>query len=364
MELVQAEDELTIKVIEKITIEVEISVGVAKLILPKNEGKEGKSTIETKMSSGSHFSIGDGTLEISMMKIIDNTGTSWGASLFSVSSSGSLEMESCDVRREEGSQSKEITVSLFVASGGSVKIKKTTFMNLVFDNTGIMNGMSGCNVILETCTFSGINRKEGNGSVIRVEVSNEKSVTIKNSSFDKCVGLKGNGGGIYVVLKSGGSLIVGESGSNTKIDSCEATELDGAKGFGGGIFLYCEDGGETFVLENIIFSQNEAEKGKNLFIDGEDLGRIITSDSIVYDYDDNKLDEIVGFESRIESFFIPLNLFLRTPIEKEFYVKNDGVNYKKCGYEDYPCETIDFCLSLLANEEEVLIIIEIGRAHV
>jgi hypothetical protein len=76
MGLVEEEDELTIKVIEKISIEAGISVGVAKLILTKNEGKEGKSTIETKMSSGSHFSTGEGRLEISMLNMIDNTGTS------------------------------------------------------------------------------------------------------------------------------------------------------------------------------------------------------------------------------------------------------------------------------------------------
>jgi hypothetical protein len=72
-------------------------------------------------------------------------------------------------------------------SGGSVKIKKTTFMNIVFDKTGIMDGVDGCNIPLEECIFEGIRIKMENRSVISGEVSDEKLMIISNCSLSECV---------------------------------------------------------------------------------------------------------------------------------------------------------------------------------
>jgi hypothetical protein len=160
-------------------------------------------------------------------------------------------------------------------------------------------------------------------------VSDEKSVIIKNCSFDKCVGLKGNGGGIYVVLKSGGNLTVGETNTDTCFEGCEAEKDGGSGGFGGGMFLYCEDDGNSFQFVNLLFDDNSVEMGKNIFIDGKDLLSLITSSTITFSLENSKFDEFVGFDDRNHALFIPLSLFLRGSLDGVVHLKSDGVDYKK-----------------------------------
>jgi hypothetical protein len=49
---------------------------------------------------------------------------------------------------------------------GEDEIKGLTLSSLLVADWGIMDGVSGRSVSLEECSFEGITREEGNGSVI------------------------------------------------------------------------------------------------------------------------------------------------------------------------------------------------------
>jgi hypothetical protein len=61
-------------------------------------------------------------------------------------------------------------------------------------------------VTLEECSFEEIKREDGNGSVIRWEVSDAKEMVRKNCSWNEGIWKKANGWGIHVMLGKGVNL--------------------------------------------------------------------------------------------------------------------------------------------------------------
>jgi hypothetical protein len=66
-----------------------------------------------------------------------------------------------------------------------VKIKKTNFSSLLFDNGDVMDGVGECSISIEERIFSGINLEVGSGSVIRGEVPDGKEMIIKNCTLEE-----------------------------------------------------------------------------------------------------------------------------------------------------------------------------------
>jgi hypothetical protein len=185
----------------------------------------------------------------------------------------------CFLSPEEENQANLITQPLInmMNDGGRITLSFSSFSSFSFNNAGVLEGMNGGSVEMKECEFKKIKREEGNGSVIRGRINNEKELIIQNCSFDEIKGEKGNGGCFYIELEEEGELIIGEEEKQTEIKECSAEEKEGEGGKGGGIILFCFDSYSDFLFQNIQFSLNSAEKGKNLFIEAEDLASVINT---------------------------------------------------------------------------------------
>ncbi|KAH7818139.1 uncharacterized protein MONOS_3938 [Monocercomonoides exilis] len=186
----------------------------------------------------------------------------------------------------------------------------------------------------------------GGGGYLNVGMGVNGNVKIEESNISStCSGGSGmKGGGMMMSIGSGGTLRV----KGVKLSGCVVPSEDienGGRGMGGGMFAELADATGTFSLESMTFSGCNAWKGKNLFVEAQDLSAVINSTSIGFNPEIGinvaDLDELCGRERNQTDVIVPLVVFLRT-FSSPAYVsgREQGSEFRLCGYEDYPCKGI------------------------
>jgi hypothetical protein len=152
-----------------------------------------------------------------------------------------------------------------------------------------------------------------NGCVISGIIDNGKEILIKGCTFTSIYS-EGNGGVIYVELKLGGNFEIGSSGDSTpsSFSSCSA-----GSGKGGGIYIKIGSVTTGFSFSGgLSFTNCDAARGKNIYIESGDLKNAITSTSFKYNYDSSlfkNTNELYGgelsFEVDLRNFLCPLQSY-------------------------------------------------------
>jgi hypothetical protein len=224
-------------------------------------------------------------------------------------------------------------------------------------------------VILTNSTFKNI-KSEGNGSVLNGVVGEGSEIKILGSTFETCESEE-YGGAIYVVNDGGSFSINNNEGVDTSFKSCSAKKMDGESYCGGAIYLSLE--GDSDITPERLNLNNIAneEKVNFLFITivvdfrkdwlHSTLNFVQTNMNKDADYiKDLSNDNLLGVATT-SSDIIPLKYFWMK-IESLF-VGKDGKDNNMCGFETYPCKTLDTSV-IRVGEEDCLFIYIIDETDV
>ncbi|KAH7816955.1 uncharacterized protein MONOS_4926 [Monocercomonoides exilis] len=268
---------------------------------------------------------------------LNGIGTSYASGFIEVKNKASLQMSDSDV--SSIATSEGIASSRLISSTSAKKIE-----------------------IIRT-DISNFAVKEENGGAIECTLESGCSFVFEEGSMSLCKSERGNGGGLWMNMKSGSSFSVGnitedppnngnvgEQGTKVGFSECEATaNADGKKGMGGAIYFVLDDKASDFILNSIQFNGCKGRKGKDVFLDADDLSAVIDSAIFGFGVNLNELEKLNGFERSTanDEFEIPLVVYLWNNFTAPCHVGGqEAHDFSGCGFEQVPCITITKAASL------------------
>ncbi|KAH7830329.1 uncharacterized protein MONOS_5480 [Monocercomonoides exilis] len=326
-----------------------ISVGEKKISVVgrgKTVSVIGTSALST--SSTMLFSISSGQLEVGHVGIDHNATRSPSPSVFVVSlGSGTLSLEDVviDSSTSGGSGMTKCVfeVALKQLKTIDVEIKNMKMNQPLFAEPLSAESSSGESVLCNL-TIRNVNRTGGDGVAMSKSVKAGEIFVVWNTTMEGCKCMGGSGGGIMIDLSAGAKMRIGSwstfFGGTVKYNGCKSS------GYGGGVMLYLADNSFDFSITSVRFVDCAATLGgKNLFVEAQDLSAVINRTSIgfepVIEVNEADLNELCGRERNQGDMIVPLVVLLRT-FSSPAYVsgREQGSEFRLCGYEDYPCKTI------------------------
>eukprot|EP00770_Monocercomonoides_exilis_P001676 MONOS_1665.1-p1 / transcript=MONOS_1665.1 / gene=MONOS_1665 / organism=Monocercomonoides_exilis_PA203 / gene_product=unspecified product / transcript_product=unspecified product / location=Mono_scaffold00030:195630-203557(+) / protein_length=2478 / sequence_SO=supercontig / SO=protein_coding / is_pseudo=false len=278
-----------------------------------------------------------------------------------ISSTVKLELSNCSFSFPTISSDTSINFCVIEVKEGDADLSEITICeDITFDASSFIVVESAHECTIGNGSFSGMKQENGNGGCIKIKrcLGSQASICVDNCSISSSC-IKGNGlrgGGIMVSLMSHSVLSVEKSNfSACAVPVFEADE--NGKGLGGGAFIEVDDIESSMELRDVQFEFCSAWKGNNVFIFGNTLSEIVTSNSFIFDQSGMEENDLMGFERSTtkEDLFIPLELYFRE-FGKEGFVggeMDEGYDHSGCGFADYPCQTIHFLLSLRYSENSM-----------
>ncbi|KAH7820464.1 uncharacterized protein MONOS_8745 [Monocercomonoides exilis] len=296
------------------------------------------------------ISIGNGSLNAKMVRFV----CVFNRSAIAIGSSGLLELELCSFAKSSQSTLPS-TKSLIQVEEGSLTMKFVNVSGFGFSQ-GCAIALSDCkSVSLSNASFLNVESEQNGGCLNAVwsegfEDSCDSS--INKCTFEHCiVSGDGNGGGaLFISLPNTCSTTI----SRCYFEECEAP-FDSQEGFGGGIFLNLENSDSAFAITDPSFSSekpNKAKHGNDLFVQSPDLKESITNETLPFAYalGHSCFDDLRGFNGNDHEHSIPLVLFLEEVGSTVHVGSEDGADTVVCGFSDYPCQSVDYCMERLAEE--------------
>ncbi|KAH7830355.1 uncharacterized protein MONOS_3178 [Monocercomonoides exilis] len=263
--------------------------------------------------------------------------------------SSSLSIANCCVECSSENAGDPVSFSvIFVKRGDLVVSGFTMEVGVAFTTSPIW--IWGYNAVtMENSSVCGMRRMNGDGGCLYINEANGdgKSITIQKCNFsgmcDEGNGIRG--GGIMGNVGSGNALSV----KSTSFENCmvpsDGSE-NGGKGLGGGMYLCLKESIGSLAFDNISFRSCNAWKGKELFVDGEDLRQIVGDWLQCFKTETILAEDMMGFERSTTNreFHIPLMLYFRAFEEPCFIggAEEKSLDYTGCGFSDYPCGTLPY----------------------
>ncbi|KAH7820701.1 uncharacterized protein MONOS_2095 [Monocercomonoides exilis] len=245
--------------------------------------------------------------------------------------------------------------SAFVVCDGSSNfgMNRTKVMRVEFEEGCVLeivdgseqNGADMLGVAIEGCTFSsiqqtGVEEKRKPCIVESHVLRSGYSFVVLNSSFEGCSSAEEREGG---VLHCGY-----ESGMKFEIKDSNATSCSAVKGKGGFLFLDCRGEGELgFLLNNTLFRNNMAVKGRDVFVVCHLISAQINERQFEFGMEEgvyNRTDALYGRDSTLGEEDEDINLigyvlFYRSDTVYVSSTKFDET--RMCGSVSAPCRTVD-----------------------
>ncbi|KAH7817526.1 uncharacterized protein MONOS_4795 [Monocercomonoides exilis] len=264
-------------------------------------------------------------------------------------SSGKVEIIRCAI--------DELTMgaSAFVVGGGSsyfgmnrTKVMKVEFEEgcaLEIEDGGKQNGAEELGVAIEGCIFSsiqqtGVEEKRKPSIVDSHVLKSGYSFVVLNSSFEGCSSAEEREGGVLHCEY--------EREMKFEIKDSNGTSCSAVKGKGGFLFLDCHGEGELgFLLNNTLFRNNMAVKGRDVFVVCYLISAQINERQFVFRMDEgvfNRTDALYGRDSTLGEEDEDINLigyvlFYRSDTVYVSSAKFDET--RMCGSASAPCRTVD-----------------------
>ncbi|KAH7815086.1 uncharacterized protein MONOS_14032 [Monocercomonoides exilis] len=323
-------------------------------------GKMDETTIISKISDVSLFSLSEGKLSLDSFSIIHSSQAAESASqsLVSVSSNGIFNIKNCKITTDT-SQQNEFSSPFFDITRGSGTIVNCEIRSVTFSNAPLIRATDAAEVILTNTKIISIHRNLENGAAIESEMVSDGIIKINNVTLSDCRCLSGNGGGICCLMRSDNVFDIGNS-TAALFSSCAVPVDATKKGKGGGIFLIVEDSECDFSLKNLTFSNCSAWKGRNLFVDAPTLKDIINNSSIGFSRTGMNDEDIMGYEQGYQDIPVTLIPFLKSFSPPAFVGGMKERDFNACGFIDYPCSTIEKVASVRFHNSARSLILRLG----
>ncbi|KAH7826615.1 uncharacterized protein MONOS_2783 [Monocercomonoides exilis] len=295
------------------------------------------------------FSVSSGSLMITAIQIQHDSTAHPSPRLFVVSSSAGV-LSLSDVlilSPAPESRGSEIDSSPFVLNMNCISLRNVEIRNMVL-SVPIFSEVELSSTISQrivNVTFENITRTTGSGSIFSSSLDSGCSFSLSNTTLKSCSCANGDGGGMHISMQTGSELRIGDN-SNVMFESCSSPADESKKGKGGAMYLTCLSNECSFRIELCVFDGCDAWKGKNVFVEAQDLSAVINSTSIEFHpqigINATDFSELSGIERDNPEMIIPLALFLRT-FQSPVFVsgKANGNDFRLCGFADYPCNTIE-----------------------
>ncbi|KAH7826393.1 uncharacterized protein MONOS_14095 [Monocercomonoides exilis] len=229
-----------------------------------------------------------------------------------ISKTGTLTLESCQIVCDA-----EMKFGVIEASGNGVELINCQMESSSFS---VVPFLLLSRAVIEGCNFTGIRTEVGKkGGVAEIEVGREENVVVNRSRLMKC--------------------------------GCSIED-----GKGGFAFLNTTNTEESprFVFEGLVFDQNEAWLGRNVFIVDCDLNESVNQDAFRFNYGSGEGDTdgnmFVGSDSKFAE--TDLLRFLVSYKGWEVYVGKEGFDVARCGRQEEPCNSFWKGMEQLKSEGE------------
>eukprot|EP00770_Monocercomonoides_exilis_P012590 MONOS_12533.1-p1 / transcript=MONOS_12533.1 / gene=MONOS_12533 / organism=Monocercomonoides_exilis_PA203 / gene_product=unspecified product / transcript_product=unspecified product / location=Mono_scaffold00698:18673-29577(+) / protein_length=3223 / sequence_SO=supercontig / SO=protein_coding / is_pseudo=false len=208
------------------------------------------------------------------------------------------------------------------------------------------------------CVFEGWRNGRGDGGsmAIRSEGGEAGSAEIRNTTINGCSCVGGcelKGGGMSIAISEEDEFVVHNASLNRCSVPSGSSEACGAeRGVGGGVFVEAVGGAAGFALREMKFSGCDGWKGKNVFVCGRELDRIVDKEHLNWTMSSDELEQLEwmsGWEmsSTGTRLAIPLAVYLWGNFSMEGYVDGaGGEDFSGCGQPVIPCKTIDGMVSM------------------
>ncbi|KAH7830388.1 uncharacterized protein MONOS_9521 [Monocercomonoides exilis] len=318
----------------------------------KFEGSGASSTrMEPRAEGGAGMKITSGKLIIVKICLVHNSVLWKGSHLLKIEgSAGVAELRDAVLRSErsaEGDEQAEVFEKRVIEIGDGELICNNVSMKWMKCKQELVRiGIAGT-ARVEASTFLEIERSEGDGNVFCGVVEDGKVMELSGISFEGCRCLNGNGGALWLEMKTGSRVGIGNTTSSdekTMFESCSArgseTRGNGGGGYGGGACLYVCEGMRDFVVKNAGFSNCEARIGKNMFVLAPKLNDCVTVDSFMFDVG-NWSEDTNGFVGS-DCVFTETDLLRFVILFKgrTVHVAEDGYDVMRCGSVEDPCMSL------------------------
>ncbi|KAH7830245.1 uncharacterized protein MONOS_7058 [Monocercomonoides exilis] len=333
----------------------------------KFEGSGASSTsMEPRAEGGAGMKITSGKLIVEKICLVHNSGLWKGSHLLKIEGrAGVAELRDAVLRSErsaEEDEQAEVFEKSAIEIGDGELICNNVSMKWMKSKLELVRIGAAGTARIEASTFLEIERSEGDGSAFCGVVENGKVMELNGISFEGCKCLSGSGGALWLEMKMGSRVGIGNmtgSDEKTMFESCSAggseTRGNGGGGYGGGVYLYVCEGMRDFVVKNVGFSNCEARAGKNMFVSADDLQKVINTTTIEFQPNMDVYDELSGFERSTanEKLVIALVVYLREVSVPTIVGSEDGVHdFSRCGCEMFACRTIKGAIDAVGSAEE------------
>ncbi|KAH7821214.1 uncharacterized protein MONOS_12864 [Monocercomonoides exilis] len=283
------------------------------------------------------------------------------ASLFSsLTETGNIQFSSCSfILTSSESQDLSSCVHLISVLGGAVQLsqchadKATFFSYSLFnlipsiqqakdDYSSSANQESQPSEIsFKNCEFTSLHVSEYDEQPSFGSVQLETHLSIVNCSLDDLTSvLSMEGGGMKIELGTEGSFCLkGENSEQlSSVSHCTCSTFVGKGGF---LYLSCCNSIEGFSLSDLVFSENEAFVGRNVFILSSDLNASVVIERLMFDWTEWKRTNAFFGSDEVnftEGIFLDKLLFEHT--DTSVVVSSSGRDIHGCGSEKEPCLSI------------------------
>ncbi|KAH7831941.1 uncharacterized protein MONOS_13906 [Monocercomonoides exilis] len=353
------------------------------MISPKQDEKSAKLSFNSVVVNGSSevMLLNENYLEFDRIRF--NIPSSFSVSISSLISSAdkgdsNLVLKNCTF---ENKTKDDITFSLLLVLGGSLKVEKCTVSQMAFGSSPVIISdkahadlgmfsfssvkLTSCTLIsivseessnnhasgneeaqsltLSSCTFEGITSSSSNIACILSSTINSP-ILIDQCSFLTISSKDSNeGGAMGISIQEKGELTV----NKTETSRCEC-ESD-ASGRGGFLFLNCVDNANMIKFEDLHFTNNIAAIGKDMFIVCSDLTELVNSTSFSFAMDiehSKRANSLMGFDRTYFANAEDLFIFITGYFNETIHIDGErGINSIACGKPNFPCNSLNLGLN-------------------
>ncbi|KAH7829845.1 uncharacterized protein MONOS_14288 [Monocercomonoides exilis] len=362
--LSESSNEIEVVSSSSIRDEIKISLfGVSisgRIASSSEEGERKQVNVSDEGSATQDWLVGcSSSLAMSRLSFVVKDQLNSRRSAF-IHSTSTINMTNCSVSFEGGAltdgkigynviniEGGELIVDGFVMEGGVTMNEKSP----ISMTSGVELEILNSRVIGVEVNVAG---GSGGGGCLNVGMKEGGCVNIEESNLSSICsgGSEMKGGGMMISVGSGGSLEM----KNVNLSECEVPSEDSSEkkgGLGGAVFAELPEQMGSFVLEGMIFSQCNAWKGKNMFVSGWVLSKIVNKEHFKWEMSEGELgslDELCGWERKTtgeEGYVIPLVVYLWSNWSGNGFVSKDGGgDFSGCGFSEAPCSSIDHLISL------------------
>ncbi|KAH7827731.1 uncharacterized protein MONOS_3915 [Monocercomonoides exilis] len=226
----------------------------------------------------------------------------------------------------------EIGESSMIWAGSNciARMSECKWSSCNFVDSGAIRGSEAKEISIWGCNGSNIRVSEGDGGIVYGVVGEGGMVDVWNTSVERCVAEKGNGGGMRIEMKGDVQLKIRSEEEVALMKKCAAGEegTTNGGGCGGGLWLGIEGERYGFDLSGVRFEENRARSGRDVYVVCDDMRRVVNGSSFSFSG---------GISERENSLM--------------------GKDGQKFLSENCPCGSVDYGIGRLGGEGEKKIVI-------